>query len=74
MRIVVVGAGVGGLTCAIALRDAGFDVEVVERAANLAEVGAGISLWPNALAALAEVGLRPDDISNYRMQAIRTDQ
>jgi 2-polyprenyl-6-methoxyphenol hydroxylase-like FAD-dependent oxidoreductase len=57
MRIVVVGAGVGGLTCAIALRDAGFDVEVVERAANLAEVGAGISLWPNALAALAEVGL-----------------
>jgi 2-polyprenyl-6-methoxyphenol hydroxylase-like FAD-dependent oxidoreductase len=57
MRIVVVGAGIGGLTCAIALRDAGFDVEVVERAASLAEVGAGISLWPNALAALAELGL-----------------
>ena len=57
MRVLVVGAGVGGLTCAIGLRGAGVDVEVVERAVNLEGVGAGISLWPNALAALNALGI-----------------
>lgn len=57
MRVVVVGAGIGGLTCAIGLRQAGIDVEIVERAGGLAGIGAGISLWPNALAALDVLGL-----------------
>ncbi len=57
MRILIVGAGIGGLTCGIALRRAGFDVEIFERANELAEIGAGISLWPNALAALNELGI-----------------
>ena len=44
MRALITGAGIGGLTAAIALRRAGLEVEVYERAPRLAEVGAGISL------------------------------
>src|SRR5262245_37331320 len=42
-RIAIVGAGLGGLAAAIALRQQGFEVEVYEQAAELAEFGAGIS-------------------------------
>ncbi len=51
-RAVVVGAGIGGLAAAVGLRRAGWDVTVLERAAQLGEVGAGLSLWSNALSAL----------------------
>lgn len=56
-RVAVVGAGIGGLSAAIALSRIGCDVQVVERARTLSAVGAGISLWPSGLAALAELGL-----------------
>ena len=56
-RILVVGAGIGGLTAAIALRQAGFGVEVFERAAELKEIGAGIALSPNAMRVLKHLGL-----------------
>ena len=56
-RAVVVGPGIGGLAAAVALRRAGFDVRVLERAPELTEVGAGLSLWPNALRALDALGL-----------------
>ncbi len=57
LRIGVVGAGIGGLTAAIALHRDGHDVCIYEKTSELAEVGASISLWPNALAALSRVGL-----------------
>jgi 2-polyprenyl-6-methoxyphenol hydroxylase-like FAD-dependent oxidoreductase len=44
MRAIVIGSGIAGLTTAIALRRVGFNVTVYERAAELTEVGAGISL------------------------------
>ncbi|MEU7021883.1 FAD-dependent oxidoreductase [Streptomyces sp. NPDC046203] len=56
-RAVVVGAGIGGLTAALALRARGWDVTVLERASSLAPVGAGIGLAPNALRALDTIGL-----------------
>ncbi|MDD7939889.1 FAD-dependent monooxygenase [Actinomycetospora lutea] len=56
-RAVVVGAGLGGLASAIALRRRGWDVTVLERRAHAAEAGAGIALWPNALRALDVLGL-----------------
>ena len=59
MRVVIIGAGIGGLTTALALQQKGIDVDVYERTAVLTDVGAGISLWPNALKALYQHGLRP---------------
>jgi 2-polyprenyl-6-methoxyphenol hydroxylase-like FAD-dependent oxidoreductase len=56
-KILAIGAGIGGLTAAIALRQAGFGVEVFERAAELKEVGAGIGLSPNAMRVLGHLGL-----------------
>jgi salicylate hydroxylase len=57
LRIAVVGAGLGGLTAAVALRQAGFDVEVYEQAPELTEVGGGINMGPNAARVLYRLGL-----------------
>ncbi|HEX6500208.1 MAG TPA: FAD-dependent monooxygenase [Micromonosporaceae bacterium] len=54
---VIVGAGLGGLTAALALHRVGWHVQVVERAPSLEPVGAAISLWPNALRALDAIGV-----------------
>jgi salicylate hydroxylase len=51
MRVIIVGAGIGGTTAAIALKQEGIDVRIYERAEELKEVGAGVSLRPNALRA-----------------------
>ncbi|SEM23032.1 FAD-dependent monooxygenase [Streptacidiphilus jiangxiensis] len=53
----VVGAGIGGLTAALALQAAGFHVGVHERAAALEPVGSGLGIAPNALRALDTLGL-----------------
>lgn len=57
---IVAGGGIGGLSAAIALRRAGIQAEVYERAPELGEVGAGISLWPNATRQLRRWGLLDD--------------
>jgi 2-polyprenyl-6-methoxyphenol hydroxylase-like FAD-dependent oxidoreductase len=57
MRAVVAGGGIGGLAAAIGLRRAGWTVEVHERKPGPGEIGAGITLWPNALRALRALGL-----------------
>ncbi|MEV0274521.1 FAD-dependent monooxygenase [Hamadaea sp. NPDC050747] len=53
----VVGGGIGGLAAALALHRAGWGVRVFERAPQITEIGAGLSLWPNAIRALAALGL-----------------
>ncbi|MFF7167399.1 FAD-dependent monooxygenase [Streptomyces sp. NPDC008086] len=53
----IVGGGISGLAAAIALHRRGWRVEVLERAPAFTEIGAGISLWPNALRALETLGL-----------------
>ncbi len=55
-RIVICGAGVGGLTSAIALRARGFDVVVFEQAERFARVGADLNLTPNAVKAIDGIG------------------
>ncbi|HLL82544.1 MAG TPA: FAD-dependent monooxygenase [Longimicrobium sp.] len=55
--IIIAGGGIGGLSAAIALRRAGFEAQVFERAPELREVGAGISLWPNATRQLRRWGV-----------------
>jgi len=58
MRILIVGAGIGGLTAALALLRAGFEVEVFERAPALKEAGAGLHCSPNGARVLIALGLR----------------
>ncbi|ETA66602.1 FAD-dependent monooxygenase [Haloechinothrix halophila] len=55
--LLIAGAGIGGLTLATALRRSGGQALVLEERDELSEVGAGITLWPNALAALDDIGL-----------------
>ncbi|MFD5887291.1 FAD-dependent monooxygenase [Streptomyces sp. NPDC060334] len=57
MKALVIGAGIGGLTCAVALRRVGVDVEVYERATELREAGSGLSVMSNAVTALAGLGI-----------------
>ncbi|MEU3690442.1 FAD-dependent oxidoreductase [Streptomyces narbonensis] len=56
-RVVVVGAGIGGLTAAVALHRRGWHVTVCERAPEPPVTGAGIGLAPNALRALHAIGV-----------------
>ncbi len=55
--VVVIGAGITGLTTAVAIGRLGVPVLIVERDAALRESGTALSLWPNALAALGRIGL-----------------
>ena len=57
MRAIMVGGGIAGLASAVALARRGWQVEVLERAPGFTEVGAGLSLWPNALRALDGLGV-----------------
>lgn len=57
VRVLIAGAGIGGLTAALALLKRGYDVQVCEQAAELREVGAGLQLSPNGLRALYQLGL-----------------
>jgi FAD-dependent urate hydroxylase len=57
MRVIVVGAGIGGLTAHAVCKRAGFEVEHYERQAHLGPAGAGIVLWPNGVKILLALGL-----------------
>ncbi|ONI84190.1 hypothetical protein ALI144C_16075 [Actinosynnema sp. ALI-1.44] len=52
MDITVVGGGIGGLACAVALVKAGLPVRVLERRSSLPDAGTALGMWPNALRAL----------------------
>ncbi len=55
--VLIAGAGIGGLSCALALMRRGFRALVLEQAEALEPVGAGIQLWPNATRILIDLGL-----------------
>ena len=57
MRILIAGAGIGGLTAALALLRNGIDVEVYEQASELKEVGAGVQLAANGTRVLHALGV-----------------
>jgi FAD-dependent urate hydroxylase len=57
LKIIVIGAGIGGLTAGVALTQAGYEVEVYDRVSELRPAGAGISLWSNGVKVLNRLGL-----------------
>src|ERR1700757_9372 len=57
LRIAVIGGGIGGLTAALSLRRAGFEVDVYEQAPELTQIGGGINMGPNAARILRRLGL-----------------
>jgi salicylate hydroxylase len=58
MRIAVIGGGIGGLSAALQLLEAGLDVQLYEQAERITEIGAGIQISPNASRLLLRLGLR----------------
>ena len=56
-RILIAGAGIGGLTAGASLLQAGHDVTIFEQASELSEVGAGLQLSGNATHVLHYIGL-----------------
>lgn len=60
LKVIVVGAGMGGLTTALAMQQAGYEVEVYDRVSALRPAGAGISLWSNGVKVLNRLGLGGD--------------
>jgi salicylate hydroxylase len=57
MRILIIGAGIGGLTAALTLLNKGFEVIIYERSLQLEEVGAGIQIGSNGTKVLYALGL-----------------
>ena len=68
--VLVAGGGIGGIAAALALTRRGFDVKVLEQAAQLGEIGAGIQLGPNGFAAFDALGI--GEIA--RARAVYTDE
>lgn len=58
--VIVIGAGIGGLTLALALHQVGIPCRILEAAAELKPLGVGINLLPHAVAALARLGLQDE--------------
>jgi 2-polyprenyl-6-methoxyphenol hydroxylase-like FAD-dependent oxidoreductase len=75
-RAGIVGGGIGGLTAAIALRAAGWEVTVYEQAAEFTEVEAGVMLTSNVLAALDLIGvgepIRADAMADHHIGGLRS--
>src|ERR1700749_4370892 len=57
MKVIIIGAGIGGLTTALMLHARGIDCEVFEQASEVRELGVGINTLPHAIKELAGLGL-----------------
>ena len=60
MKAIIVGAGIGGLSAGLALRQIGWDVEIYERVTEVRPVGAAISVWSNGVKCLNYLGLEKE--------------
>ena len=62
--MVIIGAGIGGLAAAVALRQRGIEVALYERSQKLEEVGAGLQIGPNGVKVLRALGLEDELMRN----------
>lgn len=70
LKIIIIGAGIGGLTAAIALRQQGHEVEVYERSRLASEVGAAIHVAPNFTVILNRLGIFPEEFGGTAYQGL----
>ena len=68
--VLVAGGGTGSLAAALALVREGYGVKLIEQAAHISEIGAGIQLSPNAFAACDALGVG----ANLRAKAVYTEE
>jgi 2-polyprenyl-6-methoxyphenol hydroxylase-like FAD-dependent oxidoreductase len=71
MKVLIAGSGIAGLATAIALRQAGLEVQVFERSRELREIGAGLMIWPNGARSLQALGVEVDALT-VREVSMRT--
>jgi FAD-dependent urate hydroxylase len=65
--VIIIGAGIGGLATALALKRAGIEARIFERVETLQEVGAGLTLWANAVKVLQKLSLEEVMRSSYNL-------
>ncbi|KAB1083731.1 flavin-dependent oxidoreductase [Neorhizobium galegae] len=71
MKALIAGAGIGGLTTALQLHEAGIEVEIFERVGEVRELGVGINMLSHAVAVLADLGLQAGlDAAGIRMREL----
>jgi 2-polyprenyl-6-methoxyphenol hydroxylase-like FAD-dependent oxidoreductase len=63
VKAVIVGGGIAGLAAAVALRRSNVECDVIERAEELREAGAGLALWANGVRALDDLGLKSEALA-----------
>ncbi|VXD22954.1 FAD-dependent urate oxidase [Planktothrix serta PCC 8927] len=74
LKVIIIGAGIGGLTAGLTLRRAGYTIEIYEKTSEIRPAGAGISIWSNGVKVLNSLGLGDEiakiggqmDIMEYR--------
>ncbi len=71
MKVIIAGAGIGGLTLALMLKRRGIDAVIFEQASEVKELGVGINTLPVAIRELAEIGLLPAlDLTGIRTREL----
>ncbi|RPI98083.1 MAG: hypothetical protein EHM39_08570, partial [Chloroflexi bacterium] len=66
-QAMIIGAGIGGLCTAIGLRQMGIEAAVYEQAVTFGEVGAGLTLWANAIKGLRRLGIAEEALGGARV-------
>jgi NADPH-dependent 2,4-dienoyl-CoA reductase/sulfur reductase-like enzyme len=71
LNVVIIGAGIGGLTVAIYLRRQGHKVVMLEQSRFASETGAAVHLAPNSNGLLRRIGIMAEDIGANLMESVR---
>ena len=69
-HVAIVGAGIGGLAAALAIRQAGLSVSVYDQASRLEPLGASLTLWPNAMRCLRALGVAEPCCARARADSV----